>query len=192
MFDCHSLSQNTAWLFDFVWLSDLSSFRVLENSNCRYLDVPISRPLLLALLVLRVLCNLALCNVCKTVVLIVLRDVETDLLRLLTDAHGNEVVHQPIAKVAHAEGIDEDDEDGTEVEIEGSEAPHFDTVKMMLGNYENIEWFTDDIENTYDEYEERLRMEYGVMHLTDLLYYERWHDEDMNRFSELGKWNIDD
>ena len=87
---------------------------------------------------------------------------------------------------------DEDDEDGTEVEIEGSEAPHFDRVKMTLGNYENIEWFTDDVENTYDEYVERLRMEYRVMHLTDLRYYERWHDEDMNGFSELGKWEIDD
>ena len=87
---------------------------------------------------------------------------------------------------------DEDDEDGTEVEIEGSEAPHFGTVKMRLGNYENIAWFTDEVENTYDEYAERLLMEYGVMHLTDLRYYERWHDEDMNGFSELGKWEIDD
>lgn len=87
---------------------------------------------------------------------------------------------------------DEDDEDGTEVEIEGSEAPHFDRVKMMLGNYDNIEWFTDDAENTYDEYEERLRMEYGVMHLVDLRYYERWHDEDTKRWSELGKWELDD
>ena len=87
---------------------------------------------------------------------------------------------------------DEDDEDGTEVEIEGSEAPHFDTVKMRLGNYENIAWFSDEVENTYDEYAERLLMEYGVMHLTDLRYYERWHDEDMNGFSELGKWEIDD
>lgn len=85
-----------------------------------------------------------------------------------------------------------EDEDGTEVEIEGSEAPHFDRVKMTLGNYENIEWFTDDVENTYDEYVERLRMEYGVMHLTDLRYYERWHDDDMKGFSELGKWQIDD
>lgn len=87
---------------------------------------------------------------------------------------------------------DEDDEDGTEVEIEGSEAPHFDRVKMTLGNYENIEWFTDDVENTYDEYVERLRMEYGVMHLIDLRYYDRWHDEDMQCFSELGKWEVDD
>lgn len=87
---------------------------------------------------------------------------------------------------------DEDDEDGTEVEIEGSEAPHYDTVKMMLGNYENIEWFTDDVENAYDECVERLRMEYGVMHLIDLRYYERWQDEDIKNFSELGSWEIDD
>lgn len=96
---------------------------------------------------------------------------------------------EPVCYVVYE---DEDDEDGTEVEIEGSEAPHFGRVKMMLGNYENIEWFTDDVEDTYDEYVERLRMEYGVMHLTDLRYYERWHDEDMNGFSELGKWQIDD
>ena len=87
---------------------------------------------------------------------------------------------------------DEDDEDGTEVEIEGSEAPHFDTVKMRLGNYENIAWCTDEVENTYDEYAERLLMEYGVMHLIDLRYYDRWHDDDMQCFSELGKWEVDD
>lgn len=38
---------------------------------------------------------------------------------------------------------DEDDEDGTEVEIEGSEAPHFGRVKMLLDNYENIGWFVE-------------------------------------------------
>lgn len=87
---------------------------------------------------------------------------------------------------------DEDDEDGTEVEIEGSEAPHFDKVKMTLGNYENIAWFTDVVEYTYEEYEERLRMEYGVMRIVDLRYYERWHDENIKAFSELGSWEIDD
>lgn len=87
---------------------------------------------------------------------------------------------------------DEDDEDGTEVEIEGSEAPHFRRIKMLLGNYEKIEWFTDEVEDTYDEYEERLRMEYGVTHLVDLRYYERWHDEDIKNFSKLGSWEIDD
>lgn len=87
---------------------------------------------------------------------------------------------------------DEDDEDSTEVEIEGSEAPHFGTIKMMLGHYENIAWFTDEVENLYDECAERLRMEYGVMHLVDLRYYERWHDEDIKSFSEFGKWELDD
>lgn len=87
---------------------------------------------------------------------------------------------------------DEDDEDGTEVEIEGSEAPHFDKVKMTLGNYENIAWFTDVVEYTYEEYEEHLRMEYGVMRIVDLRYYERWHDENIKAFSELGSWEIDD
>lgn len=52
--------------------------------------------------------------------------------------------------------------------------------------------FPDDVENTYDEYEERLRMEYGVTHLVDLRYYERWHDENIKNFSELGSWEIDD
>ena len=66
---------------------------------------------------------------------------------------------------------DEDDEDGTEVEIEGSEAPHFDTVKMRLGNYENIAWFTDEVEITYDDYTERLLMVYSWMQLTYFLYY---------------------
>lgn len=87
---------------------------------------------------------------------------------------------------------DEDDEDGTEVEIEGSEAPHFRRIKMLLGNYEKIEWFTDEVEDTYDEYEERLRMEYGVTHLVDLRYYERWGDDDIKEFSKLGSWEIDD
>lgn len=87
---------------------------------------------------------------------------------------------------------DEDDEDGTEVEIEGSEAPHYGRVKMLLGNYENIGWFSDDVENAYDEYDERLLLEYGVMHLVDLRYYERWHDGDIKAFSELGSWEIDD
>lgn len=86
----------------------------------------------------------------------------------------------------------EDDEDGTEVEIEGSEAPHFGRVKMLLGNYENIGWFSDDVENTYDEYEERLCKEYGVTRLIDLRYYERWYDEDIKKFSELGNWKLDD
>lgn len=87
---------------------------------------------------------------------------------------------------------DENDEDGTEVEIEGSEAPHYGRVKMLLGNYENIGWFTDDVENLYDEYAERLRMEYGVMHLIDLRYYERWHNEDIKKFSEIGNWDLND
>lgn len=86
----------------------------------------------------------------------------------------------------------EDDEDGTEVEIGGSEAPHFGRVKMLLGNYENIGWFSDDVENTYDEYEERLCKEYGVTRLIDLRYYERWYDEDIKKFSELGNWKLDD
>lgn len=35
-------------------------------------------------------------------------------------------------------------------------------------------------------------MEYGVTHLVDLRYYERWHDGDIKTFSELGSWEIDD
>lgn len=85
---------------------------------------------------------------------------------------------------------DEDDEDGEEFVIEGSDAPHFGTVKMLLGNYENISWFTDEVESLYDEYAERLRMEFGVMHLTDLRYYERWNDENISRWSEQGSWEL--
>ena len=58
------------------------------------------------MLVLFVLRNLTFCNVCKTIVLIVLRDVETDMLALLANAHRDEVVDEPIAEVAHYERID--------------------------------------------------------------------------------------
>ena len=58
------------------------------------------------MLVLLVLSNLTFCNVCKTIVLIVLRDVKTDMLALLANAHWDEVVDKPIAEVAHNERID--------------------------------------------------------------------------------------
>lgn len=58
------------------------------------------------MLVLFVLRNLTFCNVCKTIVLIVLRDVKTDMLALLANTHRDEVVDEPIAEVAHYERID--------------------------------------------------------------------------------------
>lgn len=118
----------------------------------------------------------------------------TKLIEELAEKIGSSVesleLEESTEPVVYVVFENEEDEDGTEIEIEGSDAPHFDTVKMRLGNYENIAWFTDEVENTYDEYAERLRMEYGVVHLKDLRYYERWHDENVSRWSELGNWKL--
>ena len=59
------------------------------------------------MLILFVLRNLTFCNVCKTIVLIVLRDVKTDMLALLANAHWDEVVDEPVTEVAHNECIDD-------------------------------------------------------------------------------------
>ncbi len=67
------------------------------------------------MLILFVLRNLTFCNVCKTIVLVVLRDVETDMLALLANTHRDEVVDKPIAEVAHYERIDDDYCEGEEV-----------------------------------------------------------------------------
>lgn len=71
---------------------------------------------------LLVLCQFALAEVSKTVVLVVLAEVKAYTLALDADTHWNEAVDEPIAKVAHAERIDEYDDDGEKVVQEDDKA----------------------------------------------------------------------
>ncbi len=67
------------------------------------------------MLILFVLRNLTFCHVCKPIVLIVLRDVETDVLAPLANTHRDEVVDEPIAEVTHNERINDYYHEGKEM-----------------------------------------------------------------------------
>ena len=67
------------------------------------------------MLILFVLRNLTFCNVCKTIVLIVLRDVKTDMLAPLANTHWDEVVDEPITEVTHNERINDYYDEGKEM-----------------------------------------------------------------------------
>ena len=51
----------------------------------------------------------------QAVVLVVLREVETDLFTECRHAHGDETVDKLIAQPAHDEGVDEHDDDGQQM-----------------------------------------------------------------------------
>lgn len=76
----------------------------------------------LVLYVLLVFSQLALTEMCKTIMLVMLAEVQTDLLTLYAHTHRDELVDEPIAEVAHREGVDEDNDNCEEVIEEDHEA----------------------------------------------------------------------
>ena len=65
--------------------------------------------------VLLIFCQLALANVCQSVVLVVLREVQTHLFAVGRHAHGDETVNEFVAQPTHGEGINKHDDDGQQV-----------------------------------------------------------------------------
>ena len=113
---------------------------------------------ILALDVLLVFGNLALTNVGKTVVLVVLTVVETNTLTILRHSHRYAKVDKPVAKITHHEGIgnhhhhckqmiEEDDESlgcaGNETLMDEDTSEHRteDTASAMSG--EHVEGIVD-------------------------------------------------
>ena len=59
--------------------------------------------------------QLSLADMSQTIVLVMLREVESDLLAIDRDAHGDETVDEFIAQPAHGESIEEHDDDGQQM-----------------------------------------------------------------------------
>ena len=90
-------------------------------------------PLLLAN-VLFILRQLAFSDVRQSVVLVVLREVESHLFAVLRHTHGDEAVDELVARPTHGEGIDEHDDDGQQV----IEEHHSTEISPMAINDCNI------------------------------------------------------
>ena len=64
------------------------------------------------LLVLR---QLAFTDMSKTIVFVMLREVETDFLTIGRNTHRDKMIDKLITQPTHGEGVDEDDDDGQQV-----------------------------------------------------------------------------
>lgn len=78
--------------------------------------------IVLVLYMFLILSQFTVTEVSQSIVLIMLTEVESHLLTLDTHSHRDELIDEPIAEVAHSEGVDEYYDDGEKMEEEYDKA----------------------------------------------------------------------